>query len=62
MHKSGHPNIDAFWQEHCGLGIWYGHGRNKSIIVTDVIGRIYYDKITRILNRMNQTNANKESS
>ena len=30
--------------------------------ITNVIARIQYDRITRILNGMNKTNANKESS
>jgi len=39
----------------------YGMARAR-ISVTNVIAGIQYDKITKILNRMNETNTKKEGS
>ena len=57
MQELSHPNIDASWLRHCVYGV-----PTTETAVTDVIVGIQYDRITKILNRMNETNTEEEGS
>ena len=41
---------------------WVYDMATAGITITNVITRIQYDKITKILNKMNETNTKKEGS